>query len=59
MKLDDTLLIAGQTTGNQELVLDKMMVNDTENRVAKKGYRGTFAVPFRVGLSDKLYKILD
>jgi UPF0176 protein len=58
LNLGDKILISGPTTGNQELVLEKMIVNDTENTVAKKGDRVTFAVPFRVRLSDKLYKIL-
>jgi UPF0176 protein len=59
LNLGDKILISGPTTGNQELVLEKMIVNDTENTVAKKGDRITFAVPFRVRLSDKLYKILE
>ena len=59
LNLGDKILISGPTTGNQELVLEKMIVNDTENTIAKKGDRITFAVPFRVRLSDKLYKILE
>ena len=59
LNLGDKILISGPTTGNQELVLEKMIVNDTENTVAKKGDRVTFAVPFRVRLSDKIYKILE
>ncbi|SHF82393.1 UPF0176 protein [Flavobacterium fluvii] len=55
----DKILISGPTTGNQEMVLDKMMVNGTENTMAKIGDKVTFAVPFRVRLSDKLYKILN
>ena len=53
------ILISGPTTGNQELVLEKMMVNDIENTVAKKGDRVTFEVPFRIRLSDKIYKVLE
>ncbi len=51
----DTLIISGPTTGNQELILDKMLVNGTENSTAKTGDKVTFEVPFRVRLSDKLY----
>ena len=51
----DTLIISGPTTGNQELVLDKMLVNGSENTIAKTGDKVTFEVPFRVRLSDKLY----
>ena len=54
----DKILISGPTTGNQEMVLDKMMVNGTENTMAKIGDKVTFEVPFRIRLSDKLYKIL-
>ena len=54
----DPILISGPTTGNQELVLEKMIVNDIETRVAKKGDRITFEVPFRVRLSDSLYKLI-
>ena len=51
----DTLIVSGPTTGNQEIVLDKMLVNGTENSTAKNGDKVTFEVPFRVRLSDKLY----
>ena len=54
-KIGDTLLITGPTTGDQELVLEKMLVNGTENTLAKVGDKVTFEVPFRVRLSDKLY----
>lgn len=59
LTVGDKIIIAGPTTGNQELVLEKMIVNDVEATQAKTGDRITFAVPFRVRLSDKLYKILD
>ncbi|MGA9638955.1 rhodanese-related sulfurtransferase [Flavobacterium sp.] len=58
LTVGDKIIIAGPTTGNQELVLEKMIVNDVEGTTAKAGDRITFAVPFRVRLSDKLYKIL-
>jgi UPF0176 protein len=54
----DKILISGPTTGNQEIILDKMMVNGTESTQAKTGDKVTFVVPFRIRLSDKLYKIL-
>lgn len=59
LNVGDKILISGPTTGNQELVLEKMIVNDTENTVAKTGDRVTFEVPFRIRLSDKIYKILE
>jgi UPF0176 protein len=55
----DKILISGPTTGNQEMILDKMMVNGTENTIAKTGDKVTFTLPFRIRLSDKLYKILN
>lgn len=54
----DTLLISGPTTGNETIVLTKMTVNGQENTVAKPGDKLTFEVPFRLRLSDKVYKIL-
>ena len=59
LNLGDKILISGPTTGNQEMILDKMMVNGTEKNQAKTGDKVTFAVPFRIRLSDKLYKILN
>jgi UPF0176 protein len=34
-----------------------MLVNGTENTHAKTGDKVTFEVPFRVRLSDRLYKL--
>ena len=58
LNLGDKIVISGPTTGNQELIVEKMIVNDIESTQAKQGDKITFAVPFRVRLSDKLYKIL-
>ncbi|KDN54145.1 oxygen-dependent tRNA uridine(34) hydroxylase TrhO [Flavobacterium seoulense] len=55
----DRILISGPTTGNQELFLDKIIVDGTEVPTAKLGDKVTFEVPFRIRLSDKIYKILD
>ena len=55
----DTLLIVGPTTGNEKVALTKMAVNGLENTVAKTGDKVTFEVPFRLRLSDKVYKILQ
>ncbi|WP_338376062.1 rhodanese-related sulfurtransferase [uncultured Flavobacterium sp.] len=59
LKVGDKILISGPTTGNQELVLEKMLVNGKEASEAKAGDKITFEVPFRVRLSDKLFKILN
>jgi UPF0176 protein len=55
----DKILISGPTTGNQELILEKMIVNEAEATTAKIGDKVTFEVPFRIRLSDKLYKIVN
>ncbi|UPT71953.1 MAG: rhodanese-related sulfurtransferase [Flavobacterium sp. JAD_PAG50586_2] len=55
----DRILISGPTTGNEEIVVDKMFVNGTENSIARSGDKVTMALPFRIRLSDKLYKIIS
>jgi UPF0176 protein len=55
----DKLLISGPTTGNEEVILNKIIVNGIENSTAKIGDKVTFILPFRVRLSDKLFKIID
>ncbi len=58
LKLGDTILITGPTTGNEELVLEKMNVNGHENSLAKVGDKVSIKLPFRIRASDKLYKVL-
>jgi UPF0176 protein len=57
--LGDKIIISGPTTGNQELVINKMLVNGKEKSIAKQGDKVTIEVPFRVRLSDKLFKIKE
>ncbi|WP_130733311.1 rhodanese-related sulfurtransferase [Flavobacterium sp. J27] len=57
LNIGDKILITGPTTGNEEIVLEKMLVNGKEVFQAKKGDKVTFQVPFRIRLSDKLFKI--
>jgi UPF0176 protein len=59
LNIGDKILISGPTTGNQELVLEKMIVNEVASITAKIGDKVTFEVPFRIRLSDKLYKIVN
>lgn len=59
VNVGDRILISGPTTGEQELVLDKMIVDGVETATAKIGDKVTFEVPFRIRLSDKLYKIIN
>ena len=58
IKKGDKLLITGPTTGAQELDLDEFFVNDMAAEKATKGDSCTLKVPFRIRLSDKMYKIV-
>ncbi len=58
IKLGDTILITGPTTGVEELELTEMLVNDEPKDVATKGDSITVPLKFRVRPSDKLYKIV-
>ncbi|MFV8371725.1 rhodanese-related sulfurtransferase [Flavobacterium sp. LB2P74] len=59
IKIGDTILIKGSTTGEQKVVIEEMLVNDLAQEKAVYGDTCTFKLPFRIRLSDKLYKILD
>ena len=57
--IGDKILISGPTTGNEEIVIEKMFVNGSENTTAKPGDKVTMNLPFRIRLSDKLFKIIS
>lgn len=59
INIGDTILIKGMTTGEQKLVLTEMLVNDKTADKAVLNDICTFKLPFRIRLSDKLYKVLD
>jgi UPF0176 protein len=59
IKVGDKILIKGSTTGEQELILEEIFVNEIASEKAVSGDTCTFKVPFRIRLSDKLYKILE
>jgi UPF0176 protein len=59
IKIGDTILIKGSTTGEQQMVLDEMFVNEMASEKAVSGDTCTFKLPFRIRLSDKLYVIRD
>ena len=59
IKIGDKILITGPSTGAQELVLEEMFVNDVTSKKATKGDSCTLKVPFRIRLSDKMYKIVE
>ena len=55
----DTVLIKGSTTGEQLLVLEALFVNEIASEKAVAGETCTFKIPFRIRLSDKLYKVVN
>ncbi|CAM1345014.1 Collagenase [Tenacibaculum amylolyticum] len=59
IKIGDTILVTGPTTGVEEFELTEMMVNDERLTVAQKGDSCTIPTPFRIRPSDKLYKIVQ
>ena len=58
IKIGDKILISGPTTGNEELILEQMLVNGSHASIAKAGDKVTLNLPFRIRLSDKLFKIV-
>jgi putative protease len=57
IKIEDVMLIMGETTGVLEIKLEKMSVNDKDNSIAKRGDEITFKVPSLVRRNDKVYLI--
>jgi UPF0176 protein len=57
IKLGDTLLIKGKTTGEEVFILESMFKNKIEAAKAIKGDKVSFKLPFRIRLSDVLYKL--
>ncbi len=53
----DKMMIKGTTTGEQQMEVGEMFVNDVISIKAVSGDVVTFKVPFRVRLSDKLYQV--
>jgi len=59
VKIGDTLLVTGPTTGVKEMQLEEMMVEDEVVSEAKKGHNCTIPTGFKIRPSDKLYKIIQ
>jgi UPF0176 protein len=59
LSVGDKVLISGPTTGEQEVTITEIFANGGPCETAKIGDQITFELPFRVRLSDKLYKILQ
>lgn len=55
----DTIVIKGPTTGTQQVVIEQMFVNDSPADKAVSGNTCSFKLPFRIRLSDKLYKLAN
>ncbi len=58
LSIGDKILISGPTTGEQELTITELFANGELCETARAGDQITFETPFRIRLSDKLYKIL-
>ncbi len=59
LSIGDRILISGPTTGEQEFTITELYANGNASKTAIVGDQVTFAVPFRIRLSDQLYKILE
>lgn len=59
LQVGDKIAIVGPTTGDERLVLEKMLVNGQEVTVAQAGDRMTMELGFRVRKNDQIFKILD
>ncbi len=57
IKVDDNILVMGETTGVIEIKLEKMNVNDKESTFAERGDEITLKVPSLVRRNDKVYLI--
>ena len=57
LNIGDKILISGPTTGNQEVNITELFVNDAVAKRALSGDKCALKLPFRIRLSDKLYKL--
>lgn len=59
LSIGNKILICGPTTGEEELIITELFANGIPCETAKEGDQITFSTPFRIRLSDKLYKVLS
>lgn len=59
IKIGDKILVTGPSTGAKEMIIDEMFVGDFSAEKATKGDDCTLKLPFRIRMSDKLYKIVE
>lgn len=57
IKIEDEILIMGETTGVLDIKLEKFSVNDIENSIANRGDEITLKVPSLVRRNDKVYLV--
>ncbi|MBF8458099.1 rhodanese-related sulfurtransferase [Kaistella sp. G5-32] len=58
LSIGDKVLIVGPTTGEQELTITQLFANGKACQTSTQGDQVTFEIPFRIRLSDKLFKVL-
>lgn len=58
LKIGDSILVTGPTTGAQEATITSLMVNDKVAESAQRGDEVTIPIDFVVRPSDKLYKMV-
>lgn len=56
LKVGDTVYISGPTTGEEQIIVNEFMIREQVGEKASAGDLISIKVPFRVRLSDKLYK---
>lgn len=59
LKAGDRIMITSPSTGQEELTVTQMHVNGKPADVATIGDKVTMSLPFRIRLSDKLFKITE
>lgn len=57
IKIEDEILIMGETTGVLDIKIEKFSVNDKENLIANRGDEITLKVPSLVRRNDKVYLV--
>ncbi|HLW39537.1 MAG TPA: rhodanese-related sulfurtransferase [Brumimicrobium sp.] len=57
IKVGDTILFLGPTTGEQTIKINEMFVNTQSSDKAIAGDKVTMPIPFRIRMSDKVYKV--
>lgn len=59
LKQGDKILITGPSTGVEELIVEELFVDGQATEKASRGDKLTLKLPFRIRLSDKLYKVVN